>query len=153
MRTRVTRLLDEAGITYELKRHSRPVFTSPEAASERGVRVAQIIKTMIAETADGGKIAALVPGDRQLDWKKLRQACGQRRLTLVPRERIEAVTGYPPGAIAPVGLPGDFTLFADSAFLQETTVSISSGSPEAGLVLRREDLFRLLPVDVVDIAK
>jgi hypothetical protein len=32
-------------------------------------------------------------------------------------------------------------------------VSTSSGSPEAGLLLRREDLFRLLRVTIADIAK
>jgi Cys-tRNA(Pro) deacylase len=153
MQTRVTQILDEAGIEYRLKPHSRPVFTTQEAAQERGLPEAQIVKTMIVETPAGDTLVALVPGDRKLNWAGLRRASGQRRLTLIPRERIPDRTGYPAGAISPIGLPDAFTIYADSAFLDETMVSASSGSPEAGLLLRREDLFRLLRVTIADIAK
>ena len=153
MQTRVTQILDDAGIEYQLKPHSRPVFTTQEAAQERGVPEAQIVKTMIVETAAGDTLVALIPGDRKLNWAGLRRASGQRRLTLVPRERIPDRTGYPAGAISPVGLPGEFTIYADNAFLGEVMVSTSSGSPDAGLVLRREDLFALLQATIADIAK
>lgn len=153
MQTRVTQILDDAGIAYQLKPHSRPVFTTQEAAQERGVPEVQIVKTMIVETDAGDILVALIPGDRKLHWAGLRRACGQRRLTLIPRERILGLTGYPTGAISPVGLPDDFTIYADSGFLEQTMVSTSSGVPEAGVLLRREDLFRVLQATVAEIAK
>ena len=44
MESIVTRILDQRNIEYEIRLHSRKVFTSVEAAQERGVQLDQIVK-------------------------------------------------------------------------------------------------------------
>ena len=62
----VTGILDNKKIEYEIKLHSRKVFTSIEAAEERGVKLSQIVKCMIVKTPMEMHVLALLPGDKKL---------------------------------------------------------------------------------------
>lgn len=153
MQTRVTQLLDKAGITYKLKPHKRPVYTSQEAAAERGVRLSQIVKTMLLKLPDGQVIVTLLPGNRQLDLKRVRKLVGVRKLSFVKREEVENLTGYIPGAISPLGMNHAYPLYLDETVLKEEWVDISSGEPDAGVELRSADLLRLVQATVATFSK
>ena len=70
METEVTKALEAAGVTFEVRKHSEPVFTCETAAAERGVRVAQIVKCMVGRSPEGQLFAMLIPGDRLLKLKR-----------------------------------------------------------------------------------
>lgn len=53
MNTVVARRLDEAGVKYVLKPHTRPIFTTEDVAREPGVRLTQSAKTMLLRGSDG----------------------------------------------------------------------------------------------------
>jgi prolyl-tRNA editing enzyme YbaK/EbsC (Cys-tRNA(Pro) deacylase) len=58
----------------------------------------------------GDYVFVLVPGGREIDWKKLRAHLGVSRLSLPDAEEARAATGYEPhlGAeVADVTKPGD----------------------------------------------
>lgn len=145
IQTLVTQALEAAGIPYTVRPHSRPVFTTEEAAKERGVRPAQIVKVMIAADGQGQLIAVLIPGHRRLDLPRLRQALGDPSVRLLPAEQITARTGLTVGAISPVGIDRWARVLIDEGILQEEYVTISAGVPEAGLLLRSQDLLRAVP--------
>ena len=69
MKTSVMDYLKTAGIEYKIKRHSRDVYTCEDAARERGVKIEQIVKTMIVKKPDGELIAVLIPGNKRLNTK------------------------------------------------------------------------------------
>ncbi len=69
-------------------------FQSPEA---------RLIKTLIY-LADGKPVAALVPGDRDVNEIKLKRALKAKELALAGDEAIEKATGAPVGFAGPVGL-------------------------------------------------
>jgi len=140
MYTAVMRALDAAGIPYEVRPHSRSVFTVEEAAQERGVSAGQIVKVMLVRKSDHTLVAALIPGDCRLSLKKLSLAIGDRRMTLATHAEIEAATGFTVGAISPIGLPAAMPIYADRHILLNETVAISSGSPDAGLLLKSVQL-------------
>jgi prolyl-tRNA editing enzyme YbaK/EbsC (Cys-tRNA(Pro) deacylase) len=104
--TAVTRLLTERRVPYRLSVHGRPALTVTEAAALRQMRPGQLVKTMVLRLPDGSHAAALVPGDRDVDLRLVRTALGVRRLSWLPREEVEAVTGYPPGAVSPIAISG-----------------------------------------------
>jgi prolyl-tRNA synthetase len=64
---------------------------------------AQLIKTLIY-LADGKPVAALVPGDREVNEHKLKRALNARRLELADDATIRKVTGAAVGFAGPVGL-------------------------------------------------
>lgn len=72
----------------------------------------QFIKTLIY-LADGKPIAALVPGDRDLNEHKLKRLLNARALELAPDETVEQVTRAAVGFAGPVGL--DVPIYADAA--------------------------------------
>ncbi len=64
---------------------------------------ARLIKTLIY-VADGKPVAALVPGNRDVNEIKLRRALGAKALELADAATIARVTGAPVGFAGPVGL-------------------------------------------------
>jgi Cys-tRNA(Pro) deacylase len=143
-KTQLTDFLDAQKIPYRVKYHSKPVFTSEDAAIERGVRLSQIVKTMLL--ADGNDIlVAVLPSHKRLDVKKLKKLSGHKNLQFMDKELIERRTGLIVGAVAPLGriLEG-IPLFVDVSVFQEEFLDISSGDPNAGLELHRDDLRNLL---------
>jgi Cys-tRNA(Pro)/Cys-tRNA(Cys) deacylase len=153
-KTRLTDFLDDQKIPYRVKYHSKPVFTSEDAAIERGVRLSQIVKTMLL--ADGNDIlVAVLPSHKRLDVKKLKKLSGLKNLQFMDKESIERRTGLIVGAVAPIGSGVEgIPLFVDFSVFDEEFLDISSGDPNAGLELHRDDLRNLLKeATVVEIVK
>lgn len=145
MKTSITDKLDALHIDYTIKHHTRPVFTSEDAARERRVRLSQIVKTMLLTNQHGKIVVAVLPGNKRLNLKKLRRLTGSKALRLMDRGSVEHNLGLVAGAIAPVAdVLTDLPLYVDPGVFSEATVDISSGDPRAGLELKRKDLKRLV---------
>ena len=144
MYTHSMEVLDQAGVRYELRPHSREVYTVEEAARERGVRVEQIVKVMLAKSSEDTLLAVLVPGHKRLDLKRLRRALGDRSIRLASPAEIEATLGVTVGAITPVDIHQRVAIHVDRGILDEEVVAISSGSPDAGLLLSSRDLLAVV---------
>lgn len=148
--TTVTEKLDELQIEYKIKPHTKPVYTSEDAARERGVRLSQIVKTMLLMDENGGIMVAVLPGDKRLDLKKLKKLTKVKDLRFVDRKIVEQRLGFVAGAIAPIAeLLEGMPIFVDPAVFFEKMVDISSGDPRAGLEFKSEDLQELLGGSVV----
>jgi len=145
MKTVITEKLEALKLNYTVKPHSQPVYTSKAAARERGVRLSQIVKTMLLMDRDERMVAAVLPGDKKLDLKKIKKHMGVKDLRFLDRETIEQRLGLVAGAIAPIAdFFGNIPVLVDPAVFQEDRVDISSGDPRAGLELTRENLRILL---------
>ncbi len=151
--TTVTKVLREHGVPFRLSIHNQPAMTVQEAATQRNMRTGQMVKTMVLRLPDGTHIAALVPGDRDVDLKLIKQLYGIRRLSWVAREEVEALTGYPPGAVSPVGIGGVREILADPLFTVEEELAISSGRHGAGVRLAAADLLRVIDARMIAISK
>ena len=143
MKTNAMRYLDDIGVQYVIKPHSQPVFTSEDAARERGVRLSQIVKTMVVKTSRDESVIALIPGNRRLDLKQMGEVLGDKKLKLVDRAEVQKLTGYEVGAISPIGLRKNFHMLLDKHILDEQFVDISSGRPDAGIELLSQELLRI----------
>jgi Cys-tRNA(Pro) deacylase len=125
-----------------------------EAATERGVAIRQVIKTLLVRGSDGRHAIALVRGDQRLSLKKLARVIGVKKLEMAPAADVPRITGYQVGAVAPVGQRrGDVPVFVDHTILEESLVTISAGRHDAGLELTTEDLIGAVGGDVVDITE
>jgi Cys-tRNA(Pro) deacylase len=151
--TAATRFLRERGIPFRLAIHAKPALTVAEAAAQRNLRPGQLVKTMVLRLPDGARVAALVPGDRDVDLRLVRAVLGVRRLSWVAREEVLAVTGYPPGAVSPAGIGGVDAILADPALADADEVAISSGVPGAGIRLQASDLLRAIEARLVPISR
>ena len=151
MKTLVIYQLESAGIEYKIKRHSRDVYTCEDAARERGVKIEQIVKTMIVKKPDGELIAVLIPGNKRLNTKKLVKILGCEKVQIAPKEEVEKATGYKIGAITPIGFKREMKIYMDKDVLKEEIVDISSGKPDAGIELKSEDLAKITKAEIIKI--
>ncbi|HSJ27460.1 MAG TPA: aminoacyl-tRNA deacylase [Acidimicrobiia bacterium] len=123
--TPATRALDAAGVPYRMVHYGR-VASAEEAAERRGVSLAALAKTLVVRVEEGSYVLVLVPGDRGLDYAKLRARLGVRRLTMPDPEEARAATGYERGTITPVGA-GGHPVILDQRLAALDEISLGSG--------------------------
>jgi len=108
------------------------MHTVRKVADHLGVEPRKVVKTLLYE-ADGDPVAALVPGDRELNEVKLANLLGAAEIQLASAQRILELTGAPVGYSGPVGLGVD-TVVADNALLADTQWVTGANAPDAHLV-------------------
>lgn len=141
---------EAAGLTVEVVRHG-PVRSLQEAAQARGVTAAQVVKTMVVRVADGDHRFVLVPGDREIDWPKLRTLLGVSRLSMPDAETALAVTGFVRGTITPLASRTQLPVIADERVTG--TVSLGGGAHGVALTLDAAALVTALRAEVADVTK
>lgn len=152
--TETTPALDDARLAataYRVVRHER-VNSLEEAAVKRGVDPSAVIKTMVVRLAAGDYVFALVPGDRVIDWAKLRTVLGERRLSLADADEAFGVTGYVRGTITPFGSTTDWPVYAAEQ-LASGAVSIGGGAPGVSVTIDGRELVAALSATLADFTK
>jgi prolyl-tRNA editing enzyme YbaK/EbsC (Cys-tRNA(Pro) deacylase) len=153
--TRVTQFLDSHGVEYRVLMHEEPVFTVEMAATQRGVLLEEMVKSiLLRERSKHRFVMACVAGDSRLDPQAVRNhlAGEWKRLSFASGEEITTHTGYTKGSISPLCLPEHIPVVIDEAIAHCTKVNISSGDPMAGLELAAPDLIRLSKALIAPIA-
>ena len=109
----------------------RPAANSlEEAASILGIPASGIVKTLVVKRHDGSYLFALIPGDRQISWGKLRTVVGVNKLRLPEAQLALEATGYERGTITPLGSSTAWPVFADSRIVG---LRIAMGAGEHGM--------------------
>lgn len=148
--TPVSLALDALGIAYRLHLHAQPMQSLEQAAEERWLLPTQIVRCLLFRLEDGSFVMVLIAGPEQVSWAKLRRHLGVRRLASASPEEVRRVTGYPPGAVSPLGLPSPLRLLADRSLLDAEAISLGVGLSNAGVILKRDDLLRALNPELGD---
>src|SRR3954466_6529642 len=108
-------LQDAASRSIPIEIVARPQAASlEEAAAILGVEPGTIVKSLVVKRHDGTFLFALVPGDRQISWSKLRAVVGVNKLQLPPPAVALEATGYERGTIVPLGSATACPVFIDS---------------------------------------
>ncbi len=144
------RAAEAAGLSFEVVRHG-PVRSLEEAAAARGVAPAQVVKTMVVRVTEGDHRFVLVPGDREIDWPKLRSTLEVSRISMPDAETAREVTGFVRGTITPFGSRTALPVIAD----QRVTgvVSLGGGAHGVALTVDAAELVEALDASVVDVTK
>jgi Cys-tRNA(Pro) deacylase len=138
-------------VDHDVIRHGR-VDSLEEAAELRGVDPSAVIKTMVVRRGEDDYVFVLVPGDRVIDWPKLRDALGERRLSMPDADEALAVTGYVRGTITPFGAERPWPVIADER-LTGTMVSIGGGAHGVSITIDGTSLVAALGATVTDVTK
>jgi Cys-tRNA(Pro)/Cys-tRNA(Cys) deacylase len=150
----VTQELDNRKIPYRVFYHPGPVKSLEQAARERGQEPQQVIRSLLFRLSAEIFVLALMAGPGQVDWKTLRRTLGEKRLTTAGEEEMLRLTGYPRGAVSPLGLPQPLRVLADPGVFEPEEISIGSGVRGTTVILRALDLRRALPqVELVALGK
>ncbi|MDN5727051.1 MAG: YbaK/EbsC family protein [Propionibacteriales bacterium] len=128
-----------------------PASSLEEAAMQLGISPHSLVKSMLVRGKDG-YLFALVPGDRQIAWPKLRAVVGVNKLVLPSAEEAYEACGYERGTVTPIGATGDWPVYVDERVLGER-IALGSGTHTHSLLVDTDDLIRAYDATVGDISK
>lgn len=130
----------------------RPAARSlEEAAGILGISPADIVKSLVVKHKDGTFLFALIPGDRQISWPKLRQLVGVNKLSLPPADVAFDATGYERGTITPLGSTTAWPVYAD-ATVTGRRISMGAGAHGYSAFVDADALTAALGAVVADIS-
>lgn len=140
-----------AGLPLEVKRMGESTRTAQEAADQCGCEVAQIVKSLIFQgTEDGRLYLFLVSGSRQLDLGKAAKLAGQPLKRGDPRH-IRDETGFAIGGVSPIGYEKPLPTFGDRNLLAFDVVWAAAGAHDAVFAAEPKALFEAAAAQVADI--
>ncbi|MET1044135.1 MAG: YbaK/EbsC family protein [Microbacteriaceae bacterium] len=122
-----------------------------EAAAALGIEPADIVKTLVVKRQDGNYLFALIPGDKQIGWAKLRGVVGVNRLKLPEADAALEATGYERGTITPFGSTTAWPVYADESIVGRR-VSMGAGDHGHSLFVDADALIAAFEATVADIA-
>ncbi len=154
-KTLAMRVLEGHGIpyepvSYEVKEH----LSAAEVAAALGFPAEQTFKTLVVlpDRPGARPILALVPGDSQLDLKKLAAAAGEKKVQMAPQRDAERLTGLQKGGISPLALMDKtWPVIMDETVLLFDRIEVSAGKVGAGVLVPVEPLLTLLGAITADI--
>lgn len=120
-----------------------------EAAAQLGIPPARLVKTLVIKRHDGAFLFALVPGDRQISWPRLRSLLGVNKLQLPAAELALRATGYERGTIVPLGSTTPWPVYADAGI--SGTIALGAGEHGWSLMTEAEPLLASLDATIADI--
>jgi Cys-tRNA(Pro)/Cys-tRNA(Cys) deacylase len=154
-KTNAVRLLDTLGIPYELRTYEVDPddLTALSVARKIGLPPEQVFKTLLAQTNTGGHVFAVIPGDAELDLKKLAHAAGAKKVELASLKEVEPLTGYIRGGVTVMGAKKPFPAWADETIELFDRISISAGQRGLQILLAPPDYLRAANAILADLTK
>lgn len=131
----------------------RPKVSSlHEAADALGVGPGDIVKSLVVKRSDDTYLFALIPGDRNISWPKLRALVGVNKLQLPDAAAALEATGYERGTITPIGALNDWPVYLDEAVAGRRII-LGAGVQGFSLTVAADDLAHAYNAIVADISK
>ena len=144
MKTNGARFLESLGIPFELREYD----VDPEdlsaitVARKIGMPAEQVFKTLLVTGGPNLYRFAVIPGDRELDFKKLARAAGLRKAEMAPLKDVQPLTGYIRGGVTLFGARKPYPVYIDETAVLFDRISVSAGARGTQLILRPEDYLR-----------
>ena len=115
MKTNGARILEALGIHFELQEYEvDPNDLSAIAVAKKiGMPPEQVFKTLLTTGGPGEYVFAVIPGDAELDFKKLARAAGLRKAEMAPLKDVQPLTGYIRGGVTVFGAKKPYPVFVD----------------------------------------
>lgn len=146
-KTNALRLLEQQKIVYQEHTYewSENQLSAEHVVEQLHQNPDQVFKTLVAVGNQTGPIVAVIPGNCELDLKKLAKASGNKKVEMLHLKELEPLTGYIRGGCSPVGMKKQFPTFIANQAEKFETIIVSAG--KRGLQME------LSPVDLVGVVR
>jgi len=143
--------LKSQGVWHRFIPKPETVHTA-DAARVSGIELRRITKNLVFRVDDREYALLIAPGDRKVDPKKAAEALAAKKISLVPFDKSEAISGYPPGGTPSVGHRTEMRVVFDKSLQDSETIYCGGGTRDKLLELRTEDVIRLTSAVIADIS-
>jgi len=160
MKTNGARFLESLSISFELREYEvdEADLSAIAVAKKISLPAEQVFKTLLTTDSHSGFVFAVIPGDAELDFKKLARAAGWRKAEMAPLKDVQPLTGYIRGGVTIFGAKKAYPVFVDETAILFDKISVSAGTRGTQLVLAPDDYLRAAaalsaPVETADLTK
>lgn len=152
-KTNAARLLDRAGIAYELVVY--PVdenhLEASHIAEVLGEDINRVFKTIVLHGARTGHFVCVVPGNCEIDLKKAAAAAGDKKVELIAVKELLPLTGYIRGGCSPVGMKKPLPTFFHKTATDFGEIFVSAGQRGLQFKINPADLIKFTGATVADL--
>ncbi|WP_207695123.1 Cys-tRNA(Pro) deacylase [Enterococcus sp. DIV0212c] len=123
------RIIEQQKIAYKEYEFewSEDHLSADSVAEKLGIEDGKIFKTLVTVGNKTGPVVAVIPGNKELDLKKLAHASGNKKVEMLHLRDLEETTGYIRGGCSPIGMKKLFpTYLAEEANTYDTII-VSAG--------------------------
>jgi Cys-tRNA(Pro)/Cys-tRNA(Cys) deacylase len=128
-KTNVIRLLEAAGISYNLREYefSLEEIDAVSVANKIGEEPERVFKTLVARGDKNGICVFVIPGNYSLNLKKAANSSGNKKIEMVKEKELLPLTGYIKGGCSPIGMKKLYPTFIDETSELWETLFVSAG--------------------------
>lgn len=141
-KTNAARLLDKAGIKYDLIPYhvDEEHLSAADVAEQLGEDVSLVFKTIVLRGDRNGYFVCVVCGDSEIDLKVAARISGNKKAELIHVKELLPLTGYIRGGCSPIGMKKPFPTFYQASILDHPFVYVSAGVRGLQLKISPKDL-------------
>lgn len=135
-KTNAARLLDKAGIKYELIPYvvDENDLSAVHVAAQLHEPIDMVFKTLVMHGDKTGYFVSVIPGDKEVDLKMAAKVSGNKSCSMIPMKDLLSVAGYIRGACSPVGMKKLYPTYIHETSLDYPYIYVSAG--QRGLQLK-----------------
>ena len=152
-KTNAARLLDAAGIAYDLVPYSftEEDLSAQHVAAELGEDIDQVFKTLVLRGDRNGCFVCVIPGDFEVDLKVAARISGNKSCEMLHLRELLPTTGYIRGGCSPIGMKKAFPTFIHESALLYDSIYISAGVRGLQLKINPQDLISFIGAEIYPI--
>ncbi|MCR5719924.1 MAG: YbaK/EbsC family protein [Lachnospiraceae bacterium] len=148
----VKKWLDERGFADRLTEHKEIIDTVEHAAQQIGCSEAEIAKTLSFIVEDK-PVLVVMAGDGRVNGGKFKSVF-HTKSSMIPRDRVEELTGFKPGGVCPFGVLEGVPVWMDVSLKRFKYVYPAGGNEYTSVKLTPDELLECsLAVGWCDICK
>ncbi len=153
-KTNAARLLDKAGISYELI----PYEVDPEnlaathVAEQLGEDIERVFKTLVLRGDRNGIFVCVVPGDMEVDLKAAAKISGNKSADMIAMKELLPTTGYIRGGCSPIGMKKHFPTYIHTTAVDFDFIYVSAGVRGIQVKIAPQSLISFIGATVGEIA-
>ena len=142
-KTKAARLLDAAGIKYELIPYEvdESNLAADHVAEQLGEDIDLVFKTLVLRGDKTGLFVCVIPGALEVDLKVAARISGNKNCEMIHVKELLPLTGYIRGGCSPIGMKKKYPTFIHESALLYEYIFISAGV--------RGLQFRIAPQDLI----
>lgn len=128
-KTNAARLLDAAGIKYDLIPYEvdENNLDAGHVAAQLGEDLDCVFKTLVLRGDKSGLFVCVVPGSTEVDLKVAAKISGNKNCEMIHVKELLPLTGYIRGGCSPIGMKKPYPTFIHESAILYDYIYISAG--------------------------
>ncbi len=146
----IKKILEKYNIKYKVIQHELSGKTTNDAEKALGVSREYIIKSLLLENRAREYVGVIIPGDKRLDFRKLKESLYEERkfknfkFSLSKSDKVREILGYAVGGVPPfVFYLRKIPAYVDSSLLEKEFVIGAGGDEYTGIKFDPKDLKKI----------